>query len=70
MLKLYIFGYLNRPKAGTEMPGEYELIWFTKAAGARTSRQRDFRKDNGNAIREFDALCANWICSVRRASPR
>src|SRR5450432_1709282 len=59
MLKLYIYGYLNRVPSSRRLEREcqrnIEMIWLTGQLAA------DFRKDNGKAIREvcreFVALC-------------
>ena len=65
MLKLYIYGYLNRIPSSRRLEREcqrnIELIWLTGQLAPDFKTIADFRKDNGKAIREvcrqFVALC-------------
>jgi transposase len=65
MLKLYIYGYLNRVPSSRRLEREcqrnIELIWLTGQLAPDFKTIADFRKDNGQAIREvcreFVALC-------------
>jgi transposase len=66
MLKLYIYGYLNRVPSSRRLEREcqrnIEMIWLTgQLAPDFKTIAADFRKDNGQAIREvcreFVALC-------------
>jgi hypothetical protein len=65
MLKLYIYGYLNRVPSSRRLEREcqrnIELIWLTEQLAPDFKTIADFRKDNGKAIREvcreFVALC-------------
>jgi hypothetical protein len=65
MLKLYIYGYLNRIPSSRRLEREcqrnIEMIWLTGQLAPDFKTIADFRKDNGKAIREvcreFVALC-------------
>jgi len=65
MLKIYIYGYLNRVPSSRRLEREcqrnLELIWLTGGLAPDFKTIADFRKDNGEAIgkvcREFVALC-------------
>jgi transposase len=65
MLKLYIYGYLNRVASSRRLEREcqrnIEMIWLTGQLAPDFKTIADFRKDNGKAIREvcreFVALC-------------
>ncbi|MGF6508810.1 IS1182 family transposase [Paraburkholderia sp. 32] len=65
LLKLYIYGYLNRLQSSRRLEREtqrnLELIWLTGQLTPDFKTIADFRKDNGNAIRkvcrEFVMLC-------------
>ena len=56
MLKLYIYGYLNRVPSSRRLEREcqrnIELIWLTGHLAPDFKTIADFRKDNGKAIRE------------------
>jgi transposase len=66
MLKLYIYGYLNRVPSSRRLEREcqrnIEVIWLTGQLAPDFKTIADFRKDNGKAIREvsrqFVALCS------------
>jgi transposase len=65
MLKIYIYGYLNRVQSSRRLEREcqrnIELIWLTGRLAPDFKTIADFRKDNGEAIRkvcrEFVMLC-------------
>jgi len=65
LLKLYVYGYLNRIQSSRRLEREtqrnVELIWLTGRLMPDFKTIADFRKDNGNAIRsvcrEFIVLC-------------
>ena len=67
LLKLYIYGYLNRLQSSRRLEREtqrnLELIWLTGRLMPDFKTIADFRKDNGVAIRrvcrEFIVLCRN-----------
>ena len=56
MLKLYIYGYLNRIPSSRRLEREcqrnLELIWLTGGLAPDFKTIADFRKDNGKPIRE------------------
>jgi transposase len=65
LLKLYIYGYLNRVQSSRRLEREaarnVELMWLTGRLVPDHKTIADFRKDNGRAIRNvctrFVALC-------------
>jgi transposase len=65
LLKIYIYGYLNRIQSSRRLEREtqrnVELIWLTGRLSPDFKTIADFRKDNGKAIRrvcrEFIVLC-------------
>jgi transposase len=65
LLKIYIYGYLNRIQSSRRLEREaqrnVELIWLTGRLMPDFKTIADFRKDNGEAIRkvcrEFVLLC-------------
>ena len=65
MLKLFIYGYLNRVPSSRRLEREcqrnIEVIWLTGQLAPDFKTIADFRKDNGKSIREvcraFVALC-------------
>jgi transposase len=65
MLKLYIYGYLNRIQSSRRLEREaqrnVELMWLTKRLAPDFKTIANFRKDNGKAIRnvcrQFIVLC-------------
>jgi len=65
LLKVYIYGYLNRVPSSRRLEREcqrnIEMIWLTGQLAPDFKTIADFRKDNGKAIREvcraFVALC-------------
>lgn len=65
MLKLFIYGYLNRVQSGHRLEREaqrnIELMWLTGRLAPDFKTICDFRRDNGKAIqkvcRQFVVLC-------------
>src|SRR5262245_40196421 len=65
LLKLYIYGYLNRVQSSRRLEREagrnIEVMWLTGRLVPDHKTIADFRKDNGPAIRKvcslFVALC-------------
>ncbi len=65
MLKIYVYGYLNRVQSSRGLEREaqrnIELMWLTGRLAPDFKTIADFRKDNGEAIRlvcrEFVMLC-------------
>jgi transposase len=65
LLKLYIYGYLNRVQSSRRLEREagrnVEVMWLTTRLAPDHKTIADFRKDNGPAIRkvcaQFVALC-------------
>jgi transposase len=68
MLKLYLYGYLNRIRSSrkleTEAGRNLELLWLMRKLKPDFKTIADFRKDNKKAIREifkqFSLLCKEW----------
>ncbi|VVO61521.1 IS1182 family transposase ISPpu16 [Pseudomonas fluorescens] len=67
LLKIYIYGYLNRIQSSRRLEREaernVELMWLTGRLAPDFKTIADFRKDNGKAIRsvcrQFVVLCRN-----------
>jgi transposase len=67
MLKLFVYGYLNRVHSSRRLEREaqrnVELMWLTGRLAPDFKTIADFRKDNGTAIRlvcrKFVILCRN-----------
>ena len=67
MLKLFVYGYLNRVHSSRRLEREaqrnVELMWLTGRLAPDFKTIADFRKDNGTAIRlvcrQFVLLCRN-----------
>jgi transposase len=65
MLKLFIYGYMNRVQSSHRLEREaqrnVELMWLTQRLAPDFKTIADFRRDNGGAIRkvcrEFVVLC-------------
>ena len=75
LLKLFIYGYLNRVHSSRRLEREaqrnVELMWLTGRLAPDFKTIADFRKDNGEAIRlvcrEFVMLCRKLeLFSTRR----
>jgi transposase len=67
MLKLYIYGYLNRVPSSRRLEREcqrnIEVIWLTGQLAPDFKTIADFRKDNGAAIRK---VCREVIVLCRK----
>src|SRR3989475_7001300 len=66
MLKLYIYGYLNRVQSSRRLEREagrnLEVMWLTGRLAPDHKTIADFRKDNGRAIRQ---VCARFVALCR-----
>ena len=66
LLKIYIYGYLNRIQSSRRLEREaqrnLELIWLTGRLAPDFKTIADFRKDNGGAI---TAVCSRFIALCR-----
>jgi transposase len=66
LLKLYIYGYLNRVQSSRRLEREagrnLEVIWLLGRLAPDDKTIADFRKDNGSAIRK---VCAQFIVLCR-----
>ena len=62
LLKLYIYGYLNRVQSSRRLEREagrnVEVMWLTGRLAPDHKTIADFRKDNGVAIR---AVCTQFV---------
>src|SRR5437016_14176343 len=62
MLKLYIYGYLNRVQSSRRLEREagrnLEVMWLTGRLAPDHKTIADFRKDNGAAIKK---VCAQFV---------
>jgi len=67
LLKLYIYGYLNRVQSSRRLEREagrnVEVMWLTGRLVPDHKTIADFRKDNGPAIR---AVCARFVALCRQ----
>ena len=67
LLKLYIYGYLNRVQSSRRLEREaqrnVELMWLTERLSPDHKTISDFRKDNSKAIR---GVCREFIVLCRR----
>ena len=67
LLKLYIYGYLNRVQSSRRLEREagrnVEVMWLTGRLMPDHKTIADFRKDNSGAIRK---VCARFIMLCRR----
>jgi transposase len=67
LLKLYVYGYLNRVQSSRRLEREaqrnVELIWLTGRLTPDHKTISDFRKDNGQAIR---GVCREFVILCRR----
>src|SRR6187397_3488339 len=66
MLKLYIYGYLNRVQSSRRLEREagrnLEVMWLTGRLAPDHKTIADFRKDNGPAIKK---VCARFVALCR-----
>jgi transposase len=67
LLKLYIYGYLNRVQSSRRLEREagrnVEVVWLTGRLAPDHKTIADFRKDNGPAIGK---VCARFVTLCRR----
>ncbi len=67
MLKLYIYGYLNRVQSSRRLEREagrnLEVMWLTGRLVPDHKTIADFRKDNGPAIKK---VCAQFVALCRK----
>jgi len=67
LLKIYIYGYLNRIQSSRRLEREsqrnIELIWLTGRLAPDFKTIADFRKDNGKAIRQ---VCGKFVALCRK----
>jgi transposase len=66
LLKLYIYGYLNRVQSSRRLEREagrnVEVMWLAGRLAPDHKTIADFRKDNGRAIRQ---VCARFVALCR-----
>src|ERR1700736_7050705 len=66
LVKLYIYGYLNRVQSSRRLEHEagrnVEVMWLTRRLAPDHKTIADFRKDNGRAIRQ---VCAQFVALCR-----
>jgi transposase len=66
LLKLYIYGYLNRVQSSRRLEREagrnVEVMWLTGRLAPDHKTIADFRRDNGPAIRK---VCAQFVALCR-----
>jgi len=66
LLKLYIYGYLNRVQSSRRLEREagrnVEVMWLTRRLSPDHKTIADFRKNNGGAIRQ---VCARFVALCR-----
>src|SRR5262245_26851463 len=66
LLKLYIYGYLNRVQSSRRLEREalrnVEMMWLLGRLAPDHKTIADFRKDNGRAIRQ---VCARFVALCR-----
>ena len=76
LLKIYIYGYLNRIQSSRRLEREaqrnVELMWLTERLAPDFKTIADFRRDNGPAIRQVCVRVRAAVPSARalRASTR
>ena len=67
LLKLYIYGYLNRVQSSRRLEREagrnVEVMWLTGRLAPDHKTIADFRKENGPAIRK---VCARFVALCRQ----
>src|SRR6476646_4525440 len=67
LLKLYIYGYLNRPQSSRRLEREagrnVEVMWLTGRLTPDHKTIADFRKDSGAAIKQ---VCVQFIELCRK----
>jgi transposase len=67
LLKLYIYGYLNRVQSSRRLEREagrnVEVMWLTRRLSPDHKTIADFRKNNGRGIRQ---VCARFVALCRK----
>jgi transposase len=67
MLKIYVYGYLNRIQSSRRLEAEclrnVELMWLVGRLAPDFKTIADFRKDNGRGIRK---VCAQFVSLCRQ----
>src|SRR6476619_3983044 len=67
LLKIYIYGYLNRVQSSRRLEREaqrnVELMWLTERLAPDFKTIADFRRDNGPAIRQ---VCVQFVRLCRQ----
>ena len=67
LLKIYIYGYLNRIASSRRLEREcqrnIELVWLTRRLAPDFKTLADFRRDNGPGIRK---VCAQFVVLCRK----
>jgi transposase len=67
LLKLYVYGYLNRIGSGRRLEREaarnVELMWLTGRLAPDHKTIADFRRDNGEALRK---VCSRFVLLCRK----
>ena len=67
LLKIYVYGYLNRIASSRRLEREaqrnVELMWLTRRLAPDFKTIADFRRDNGPAIRK---VCAQFVVLCQR----
>jgi transposase len=67
LLKIYIYGYLNRIQSSRRLEREsqrnVELMWLTERLAPDFKTIADFRRDNGPAIRQ---VCVRFVRLCRQ----
>ncbi len=67
LLKLYIYGYLNRVQSSRRLEREagrnVEVMWLTGRLAPDHKTIADYRKDNGTSIRK---VCARFVALCRQ----
>ena len=67
LLKLYVYGYLNRVQSSRRLEREagrnVEVMWLTGRLAPDHKTIADFRKDNGRAIRK---VCTQFVTLCRQ----
>ena len=68
MLKIYLYGYLNRIQSSRRLEREagrnIELMWLTRRLTPDFKTIANFRRDNGPAI---GAVCSSWFYAASLA---
>jgi transposase len=69
LLKVYIYGYLNRVQSSRRLEREagrnVEVMWLTGRLAPDHKTIADFRKDNGRAIRR---VCTRYVALCRETA--